>query len=80
MDGSVNLRTNVDKNDNGIVEVMRDILLMGTKGIDEKTLISDDYRLEGVRKTLLLKSYPGYTVCYKKRSDGLYDLMAVAKR
>ncbi|KKN29216.1 hypothetical protein LCGC14_0846690 [marine sediment metagenome] len=71
----------IDKYDDGIIEVMRDVLLIGTKGIDGKVLLNNEYNIKGMKGNLFMREYPLYTVSYlKRRSDGLCDLLAVAKR
>lgn len=72
--------THPDNLNNGIVEVMRDVLLIGTKGIDGKVLLRNDYVFAGKREVLLMKKYEHYSVTYQKRPDNLYNLMTVAKR
>lgn len=74
-------REDTEKYDDGIIEVMRDILLIGTKGIDGRVLLNNEYNIEGVKENLFMRKYPLYSVCYMRtKSTDLYDLFAVAKR
>lgn len=75
---SAPLNKHMEEYDNGIIEVMRDVLLIGTNGIESKVLLSNEYVIEGCKDNLLIRNYLDYLVCYMRRRTD--DLMAIAKR
>lgn len=85
----------LSKYDNGIIEVMKEILLVGTKSIDEFTLLDNDFDIGSKSPNLALRNFYNYSICYKRvvckylkncvnyrhgECTTYFDFMALARR
>ena len=70
----------LSKYDNGIIQTLREVVLMGTEGIEEKVLLSNNYSIEPRHPNLAMKTYFSlYSVCYRKKGDK-WDLLVIARK
>ena len=56
----------IDKLDNGIVEVIRQIILVGTGPVEKQVLLDNGFVLDGKDKRLAMKQMFRYSICYKQ--------------
>lgn len=57
----------LSKTDDGIIEVMRELLILGTKGIEEWVLLDNNFNFVEESSDILTRYFRGYGIAYKRR-------------